>query len=530
MAAGRGEFFRSLAEGFERKPAQQAPEIQQPRAGRGRPNLGGAFAAERTGFSAKWRKTQQKKASREGSGSGTETSDQPTCPGLQKKKFPEKSSVCKLNLLERLPYEILIKILSYLDPPSLFCVGHVSRLFNRLSNDDFLWHRIYMSKFNKRMWKPKCADTHTVTDNRAEPMEDGSISRWKKLYFNLMTGQEMKKWMKLLREISPSTGLPWQTVSVLRNLNVSWELTLCSHDGKEHRLEQSKGHFFESSMILCWSLGICLKFYQISSIRLHGIRMEPQGSSESRKSNWRSLILELATETLHLYIGTDKRMRVLLLQPSVIMGFWAECQEVAFIMVSLHFHKLVEKSLLGSKACPYFGTGELPPVVDSDPELGLHGYTLHLVLHNTSTMIMSGHFKQLSSPKDSQIQGGLVELRFIQRADLSQHRSLSGSIRIPWKNHEIEGAVENCCIMGLTLLDEFQLPFWCVSSPIYITMASRKPSSDYGGHEFQMVYRSPEGEVKMLLVWLQEQKQVFLIGLTAYISVAKLNKHFKREY
>uniref|UniRef100_A0A3Q2DMV9 F-box only protein 15-like n=1 Tax=Cyprinodon variegatus TaxID=28743 RepID=A0A3Q2DMV9_CYPVA len=366
----------------------------------------------------------------------------------------------------RLPYEILIKILSYLDPPSLFCVGHVSRLFNRLSNDDFLWHRIYMSKFNKRMWKPKSADTHAVTDNRAEPMEDGSISRWKKLYFNLMTGQEMKKWMKLLREISPSTGLPWQTVSVLRNLNVSWELTLCSHNGKEHRLEQSKGHFFESSMILCWSLGICLKFYQISSIRLHGIRMEPQGSSESRKSNWRSLILELATETLHLYIGTDKRMRVLLLQPSVIMGFWAECQEVAFIMVSLHFHKLVEKSLLGSKACPYFGTGELPPVVDSDPELGLHGYTLHL----------------------------------------------------------------NCCIMGLTLLDEFQLPFWCVSSPIYITMASRKPSSDYGGHEFQMVYRSPEGEVKMLLVWLQEQKQVFLIGLTAYISVAKLNKHFKREY
>uniref|UniRef100_A0A3Q2FEQ8 F-box only protein 15-like n=1 Tax=Cyprinodon variegatus TaxID=28743 RepID=A0A3Q2FEQ8_CYPVA len=345
MAAGRGEFFRSLAEGFERKPAQQAPEIQQPRAGRGRPNLGGAFAAERTGFSAKWRKTLVDEIS----------------------QVYQPSPL--LDFL-RLPYEILIKILSYLDPPSLFCVGHVSRLFNRLSNDDFLWHRIYMSKFNKRMWKPKSADTHAVTDNRAEPMEDGSISRWKKLYFNLMTGQEMKKWMKLLREISPSTGLPWQTVSVLRNLNVSWELTLCSHNGKEHRLEQSKGHFFESSMILCWSLGICLKFYQISSIRLHGIRMEPQGSSESR---------------------------------------------------NLHFHKLVEKSLLGSKAW--------------------------------------------------------------------------------W----VTSSLTRFCSL--------------ICSLFYLKLNYRKPSSDYGGHEFQMVYRSPEGEVKMLLVWLQEQKQVFLIGLTAYISV-----------
>lgn len=36
------------------------------------------------------------------------------------------------------------------------------------------------------------------------------------------------------------------------------------------------------------------------------------------------------------------------------------------------------------------------PVDNSDPEFGLHSYTLHFVLHNTGTEIMSGHFRNLS--------------------------------------------------------------------------------------------------------------------------------------
>ena len=44
---------------------------------------------------------------------------------------------------------------------------------------------------------------------------------------------------------------------------------------------------------------------------------------------------------------------------------------------------------------PYSGPVIKAPFDDIDPEYGLHGYTLHITLHNTVAEIMSGHFSQL---------------------------------------------------------------------------------------------------------------------------------------
>ena len=41
-----------------------------------------------------------------------------------------------------------------------------------------------------------------------------------------------------------------------------------------------------------------------------------------------------------------------------------------------------------------------------------------------------------------QIRAGLVELRVINRTNLSEHRPLSGNIKMPWKSEELEGVVE----------------------------------------------------------------------------------------
>lgn len=95
---------------------------------------------------------------------------------------------------------------------------------------------------------------------------------------------------------------------------------------------------------------------------------------------------------------------------------------------------------------------------------------------------------------------------------MSQHQPLSGSIWLPWKSEELEDLVENCCIMTLTLLDEFQKPFWCISAPITVFMV-KSESFNYSGNDFLMVYRSSEGRVKMKLIWLKEQQQFFLISL-----------------
>ncbi|XP_037552048.1 F-box only protein 15 [Nematolebias whitei] len=526
MAAGRGEFFRSFLEGLQGLTVQPAPWGQQPSRGRGRPGPGGALTAQGRGRGGGRRRKKRTNVELR-TASATEPRDRHS--GVTS-FFPEtKLPLFKENVLERLPSEILMRILSFLDASSLFCVSHVSRLLHRLSNDDVLWERIYLAEFGCLTWKLQSADDVKVTEEEEEEEEEHPVSRWKKMYFKMIVGQEMKKWRRDLKDLSPYTGLPRQMDCVLRSLSVSWELTLCDLSGRQSTFEQSAVRFFKSSLVLTWSRGFHVRQYQISSIQLYGVRNKASTSTKTRKPGWRSQILDLDVKSSPCrFIGKDRLIKVLLLQPGVVVGIWRGQNQVAFIMISLHFHKLVEKSLLGSPVCPYSEPADPPPAGDSDPELGLHGYTLDFVLHNTGTEIMSGHFRQLSCSKVQVC--GLLELSVIDGADVSQHRGLSGSVRLPWSSDEMEGAVENCCFMTLTLLDEFQKHFWCVSVPVHISMATRAQSWDYSGEDFLMEYQDPEGKVRMKLVWLEEQKQFFLISLTVYLSAAKVNKHFSRAY
>lgn len=91
---------------------------------------------------------------------------------------------------------------------------------------------------------------------------------------------------------------------------------------------------------------------------------------------------------------------------------------------------------------------------------------------------------------------------------------------------------QNCCILTLTLLDEFQRPFWCVSSPVCIRMADpgSRSLSDYSGEHFRLEHHDSEGKVEMRLVWLTEEKQFFLIALSVYVPLAKVNRHFGTQY
>lgn len=84
--------------------------------------------------------------------------------------------------------------------------------------------------------------------------------------------------------------------------------------------------------------------------------------------------------------------------------------------------------------------------------------------------------------------------------------------------------------MSLTLLDEFKTPFWCVASPVSMEREKNSVSYDYDGKHFLIHYRDSEGQVKMNLVWMKEQKQFFVISLVVSVSVCKVNKHFNRNY
>uniref|UniRef100_A0A665UAI8 F-box domain-containing protein n=1 Tax=Echeneis naucrates TaxID=173247 RepID=A0A665UAI8_ECHNA len=405
MAAGRGEFFRSLLEGLERKPPNPDPR-------RGRLSL----------------------------------------VAHDSQRLPV---VTPVYFLFRLPSEILIKILSYLDVSSLFCISHVIC---------FITNAVRSIK----LLMTRSADDAAVKEGPVE-VGDLSLGHWKRVYFRTAAGQEMGKWRRELRDISPYTGLPRQTEWVLRYQRPSFCLIyslskrfpnefMVSVSSFKSSIQHDVPFFmWSSSVIVRWNGGDLASYHHISSIQLHGVRKEAM--KRPRKPGWRSLILKLDMKAEPgCFIGKDRLIKLMHLTPGVIIGVWRGQSSVAFIMVSLHFHKLVEKSLLGSPAWP--------PVYDLDPEFGLHGYTLHF----------------------------------------------------------------NCCIMTLTLLDEFHKPFWCVSSPICITMAKMSLSFDYSGEHFLMNYQNPEGQVKMKLVWLKEQKQFFLISLTVYVSLSKVNQHFSRDY
>ncbi|XP_070709498.1 F-box only protein 15 [Pempheris klunzingeri] len=449
------------------------------------------------------------------------------------KRADKWSPASTQKFMERLPSEILIKILSYLDASALFSISHVNKLFNQLANDNALWNKIYVSEFGKdKKREPKCLDD-LLLEMATVGVQDRAAGYWRRLYFRTVGACDMNKWKKHLRLISRHTGLPSQTERVLRNLHTTWELTATDKSGHEIIHELSWSQFCETSVTLCWSGGGRFPSYQqISTLQLHGVRRIALNCPGLKKPGWRSLMAKLDMQTLTKsaqVIGQDRLVELKLLQPGIIIGVWRGQSSLAFVMFTLHFHRLVERSTQGSPICPYVEPIFKPPFDDIDPEYGLHGYQLHIALHDTVCEIMSGSFSHLFCQR-TQICDGLIQLTAIRRTDLWQHTPLSGSITLPWRCEALQGAVENCCIMNLTLLEEYKKPFWCVSSPVSMELETTSVSYDYDGEHFLVHYQDSDGQVKMKLVLMKEQKRFFLLSLVVYVTVCKVNQHFSRDY
>ncbi|XP_029385518.1 F-box only protein 15 [Echeneis naucrates] len=437
------------------------------------------------------------------------------------------------SFMERLPSEILIKILSYLDASALFSISHVNKLFHMLGNDNALWYKVYIAKFGKKeKRKFKNVDELLLRVATVE-LWDHNAGYWKCLYFKTVAACDVNKWKRHLGLISHHTGLPSQTERVLRELHITWELTVSEEGGCEVTLELNWSQFCETSVFLCWSGGRSLPNYQkISTLQLHGVRRIALNCPGLKKPGWKSLMAKLDMQTLRKsarVIGQDRLVELKLLQPGIIIGTWRDQCSIAFIMFTLHFHKLVERSIKGSSVCPDMELMVKCPFNDIDSNYGLHGYQLHIVLNTTVCKLMSASFSQLFCHR-AQICNEFIKLTAISRTNLSQHIPLSGSITLPWRCEVMQGTVENCCIMSLTLLDEFKKPFWCVSSPVSLELEKTSLSYDYDGEHFLIHYLDSDGQVKLKIGWIKEQQQSFVISLVIYVSVSKVNKHFGRHY
>ncbi|CAG5895878.1 unnamed protein product [Menidia menidia] len=441
------------------------------------------------------------------------------------KRADKSSPASTHNFMERLPREILIKILSYLDAPALFTISHVNNLFYLLASDNALWMKLYLAEFNKNNKQNSKGVQELLLD-----LQDKAEDYWKRQYLKTLVARDTRKWKRVLANVSCHTGLPSQTEQVLRNLHVTWELTITDKSGHKSTLELSWSQFFQTSLTLCWSgEGSLPKYERIATLQLHGVKRTALRCPGLKK---RSLMAKLDTHPLTKstqVIGQDRLVQLQLLQPGIIIGVWRDQCSLAFIMLTLHFHRLVERSILGSLDWPYEEPSVKPPFDDIDPEYGLHGYQLHIVLHDTVCELMSGSFSKLFCPR-AEISDGMIKLTAICRTNLSQHTPLAGGVALQWRCDVLQGAVENCCFMSLTLLDEFRKPFKCVSSPVSLRQEETPVSYDYDGQHYTIHYQGSGLQVKMQLVWLKEQNQFTLISLVLYISICEVNKHFGKKY
>uniref|UniRef100_A0A674N9Z7 F-box protein 15 n=1 Tax=Takifugu rubripes TaxID=31033 RepID=A0A674N9Z7_TAKRU len=281
----------------------------------------------------------------------------------------------------------------------------------------------------------------------------------------------------------------------------TWELTVCDNSGQKTRHNLSWARFCGTSVALCWGGGGHLPdLEQISSFLLHGVHPYLRFSSFhhgkapiSLRPSSRSFMVEVNLSKSLQLISEDRLVELRLLESGTVVGLWKNEQAVAFVMFTLHFHKLVEKSVQGSSLCPYTEPTFKPPFDDIDPEYGLHGYQLHFVLHDTVYKPLTLRF----IIPTAQICDGLVQLTAINGVNLGQRTLLSGNLALPWRCGALQGT--NGCIMSLTLLDEFHKPFWCVSSPISIVPGQMPVRNDYAGDPFFAWYEDSGGKVEMQL-------------------------------
>ncbi|XP_016069097.1 PREDICTED: F-box only protein 15 [Miniopterus natalensis] len=438
-------------------------------------------------------------------------------------------------LLDSLPSEILLKILSYLDAATLLCMGCVNRRFYHLANDNFIWIRIYSAAFSPKRcnWRADSAEKAAASVSSLS-VEDKEAGFWKREYIAKRIASVKAALAQVLKLVNPYTGLPAKTKEALRISGLGWVIILKGKSGQEQVLEHAALFVNDSSVTVVWYGKNWPCLATLSTLDLCGVtpvftdRSKPPARNGPR---WPSLVAKynLSNLTDSTLVGCDRFVRIFHLNPGLLVGLWKRAEELAFVMANLHFHHLVERSTLGSATIPY----ELPPhtpLLDDSPEYGLHGYQLHVDMHSSGTFYLCSTFRSLFT-KEGYIENGYVKLVVIHFQNSNEHLPLIGKVGLSWRTDIFDGCVKSCSVMDVTLLDEYGKPFWCFSSPVCMR-SSPSPSDGphFVGPTYCIDYEDPAGRVHVELVWIEETEEYFMVSLVLYLSVAKINRWFGTQY
>ncbi|XP_015272220.1 PREDICTED: F-box only protein 15 [Gekko japonicus] len=438
--------------------------------------------------------------------------------------------------IESLPSEVILKIFSYLDTVSLLCIGCVNKRFYHLSNDNTIWLKIYSKSFlpKRNKWKTEAVQELSVS-LRLSDLQHKESGYWKKEYIIKKIASGKAGIIHLLQSVNTYTGLPVETKNAIKTSGLRWIIILKERSGNEHVMDQADISFNETSITVFW-YGIswpCLD--NLTSLRLYGATPVLLGESKTYLKNgpWRrSLISEyqLANLTQNAeMIGHDALVELYHVEQGVLLGLWNK-NEIAFVMACLHYHQLIERSILGSATAMHTVAPDKAMLDDIDPEYGLHDYQLHIDMHSKGNTYMCGTFRSLFCRKDY-IRNGYLRLTVISYKKNSQHLPLVGKLGLSWKTDALDGIVQNCFIMDVTLLDESQKPFWCFSAPVKMVTTSIAPDLyKYFGPSYYLNYVDSIGKVHVEMVWMEETLEYYITNLVLYLSTQKINSWFGRNY
>ncbi|KAI5931700.1 F-box only protein 15 [Manis javanica] len=314
---------------------------------------------------------------------------------------------------------------------------------------------------------------------------------------------------------------------------LGWVIILKEKSGREHVLKHVDLSINDASATAVWYGKHWPRLAALSGLDLCGVMpvfMHRPKTPSKNGPRWHSLMAEynLSDLTGSTMIGCDGLIRIFCLNPGLLVGLWKREEELAFVMANLHFHHLVERSALGSATVPY----EPPPhspLLDDNPEYGLHDYQLHVDMHSSGISYLSGTFRSLCTKK-GYIENGYVKLVVISFKNNTEHIPLIGKLGLFWRTDVFDGYIKSCSILDVTLLDEYGKPFWCFSSPVCVRSPRSSDSPDFLGQTYNVNYMDAEGKVCMELVWIEETEEYFVVSLVLYLSVAKVNRWFGTKY
>ncbi|KAG1953928.1 hypothetical protein F2P79_009379 [Pimephales promelas] len=307
------------------------------------------------------------------------------------------------------------------------------------SLESSVWYQFYICEHAKK--KKANQEGHMMRDLGLVGLQERPKGYWRNTFFKEIAGLNVNKWRKKLQRIDPYSGLPRHTEEVLRSLCITWEITVTDGRGRRSTFEQSHAFFSSTGVFVFWGAVSWPSFNQLTSLELCGVSQVPLHCPAPYRPGWKTVMSKIKLQGEHSELCVaDKIVKMLYVGQGVTLGFWQDQCGIAFVIVNLHNHRLVERSLHVSNN-PCAATGVSALFDDVDPEYGLHGYTAYIELHNTARVVMSDRFSQLFCRRD-QISDGYLPLEVISENNGSLNTHLVEDVSLPWRTEALHGTIK----------------------------------------------------------------------------------------